>query len=328
MRVPTFPPPFLIDRIQQLGYATGPWRREDLVALWSEPMADKFIRDAKNAGWLVSPERGIYFVPSAMDLMTVNWLPPTIRSEVLVSRTLAAANLRYWCLSGMCREHGLDMGGPLFVTDLSSLDEQQEDLRSLGPSSASSRKRAASRQTVPWLDALIFIPALPQMVRPNVLEKYELPASPEVEGRRERMSHENTRANMVATFMVETAPEARNPADFPRIRRDARSIPYTTGPTTNDQAWVVALLASLGIARADELAVKLAKSAPELDRRDVQRHANMIGPPQPNKDWKKTMTEGPFPFLLVPPVLWGQMGADQASRRARALDHMVGGAIA
>src|SRR5438552_2110533 len=118
MAPPEFPPPFVIERTRRLGFGTGPWSRETLVEAWGAPTADKYIADAKAAGWLVSPRRGVYHVPPAQDIMLVAWLPEPARSEFLIARTLAAANVRAWCLSAWCRDQGLALAEPVFVTDL------------------------------------------------------------------------------------------------------------------------------------------------------------------------------------------------------------------
>ncbi len=104
MAPPTFPTGFITDKARRLGYGSGPWKREDLVALWGETTADKFVRDAKECGWLVSPQRAVYYVPAAADLMVGPWLNPPLRTEYIIARTLAAGRLKYWCLSSWCRD--------------------------------------------------------------------------------------------------------------------------------------------------------------------------------------------------------------------------------
>src|SRR2546427_8953545 len=116
--VPIFPPRAVIDRVLELGFLSGAWRRQELADRWGDSVANKFIQDAKEFGWLVSPFANEFYVPPAQDLMVVCWLPQPQRQEFVISRTLAATRLRYWCLSSWMRELGLEFREPLFVTDL------------------------------------------------------------------------------------------------------------------------------------------------------------------------------------------------------------------
>lgn len=328
MAVPEFPPPFVTDRVRSLGYGTGPWQREQLVERWGAPTADKFIGDAKAAGWLISPFRGIYYVPAAQDLTVVSWLPEPARSEFLVSRTLTAARIPSWCLSAWARERGLEMGQPVFVTDLGVRDAS----RRLPAGKASGRKalretaRAVAQglPSVPFLESLVIVPLMPPASDSALVREVLVPEDPSMETRRQNAQNIGKTAAALADLafssLLSQRPDPAGAMEGVNEERKQRGIRYAVGRGVDDAAWIVAVLASLGTPRIEELvATQMDKTRPP-DGGSVQRWAGLIGPPQPSTAWKEAVAQGPFPYLLVPPFLWSEMGADQAARRFRMLD--------
>lgn len=332
---PEFPPPFVIERTRSLGFGTGPWRREDLVRVWGEPTADKFVADAKAAGWLVSPYRGTYHVPAAQDLMLVSWLPEPSRLEFLVSRTLSSAGVRYWCLSDWARARGLDLGAPVFVTDLTTSKAPPEvtptaDRKALRAAVVLAAERLG---TLPYLENLLIVPQVPALDNRPSLRLALVPEDLAVEDRRKSLNMLSTAGigaigTLVWLFTKEYPREFADIGSLVRELEDqekqARGIAYSLGAPVVDFDWIAAVLLSLGTARIEEFLATWRKSE-RLAPTGIQRWAGLIGPPQPNENWKEAIRNGPFPFLLVPPTLWQQMGADQASRRFRILSSFGGG---
>jgi hypothetical protein len=164
---------------------------------------------------------------------------------------------------------------------------------------------------------------MPQLKDPTTVEFVLAPEASDVEARRRGART----APRFATGIVQVLevmrqnekprPDPLSDAEAEQLR--ARGIPYSLGPVVDEKEWMVALLAALGTARLEEFIRENASKAPQLDVNRIQRWAGLIGPPQPNDRWRETIKEGPFPYLLVPPSLWEQMGADQASRRFRML---------
>lgn len=329
MAPPEFPPPFVIERTRSLGFGTGPWSREQLVAAWNATTADKYISDAKAAGWLVSPSRAVYYVPAAQDVMLVAWLPEPIRTEFLISRTLAAANIRAWCLSAWCRDQGLALPDPVFVTDLTQVTDPPRatiDRRALRTKAADLATRQGS---IPFLDNLLIVPAMPVVSAP-VPRAVLVPESPEVMDRRQRETQMGQAllglGALIALAVDKDVPEFRT--EFERLDQreaNARGVPYAVDGAIEDVSWVTALLATIGTSRIEELVVKTLRPKMKGKADAIQKWASLIGPPQPVSAWKVTLQEGPFPYLLVPPSLWAQMGADQAARRYRMLDQLARG---
>jgi hypothetical protein len=257
--------------------------------------------------------------------MVVPWLPEPERKEFLISRTLAAGRIRYWCLSAWCRKRGLDLGTPVFVTDLQEPTadgpkRRRDDRKGLW---ADARAAAEARTRLPFLETLILVPRMPQLKEPSTVEFVLAPEASDGEARRRGART----APRFATGIVQVLevmrqnerprPEPLSDAEAEGLR--ARGIPYSLGPVVDGEEWKVALLAALGTARVEEFIRENASKAQQLDVNQIQRWAGLIGPPQPNDRWRDTIEEGPFPYLLVPPSLWEQMGADQASRRFRML---------
>lgn len=326
MAPPEFPPPFVIERTRSLGFGTGPWTRDRLVQAWGAPTADKYIGEAKGAGWLVSPSRGVYHVPTAQDIMLVSWLAEPARSEFLISRTLAAANLRAWCLSAWCRDQGLELGAPLFVTDLSNLDGAPRALdRKVLQADAA---KALERPAPPFLENILIVPAMPASSGPHP----RLAMVPEAEEAIDRRRMEKQTAQLafgivglIALAIEKDIPKEPTSGLKKHDEREtaAKAIPYVVDGRVVDEAWVLALLASIGTSRIEELVAKKLKASATRRADAIQRWASLLGPPQPITSWKETLREGPFPYLLVPPFLWAEMGADQAARRYRMLDQLT-----
>lgn len=329
MAPPEFPAPFVIERTRSLGFGSGPWSREQLVEAWGAPTADKFISEAKAAGWLVSPARGVYHVPTAQDLMLVSWLPEPARLEFLISRTLAASGLRFWCLSAWCRERGLAFAEPVFVTDLteppqtlaSAFKPVRRDLR------AQAAMIAAKRSTLPFLENLVIVPSMPQVTQP-VPRVALVPEATEVVARRRRET-QMTQAGFGLAALIMYAIDKEVPSEFTTEfqklearESGTRGIPYAVDGAVADDAWITALLASIGTSRIEELVTKKLKPMMQGRAEAIQRWASTFGPPQPVSAWNQTLREGPFPYLLVPPSVWSEMGADQAARRYRMLEQL------
>jgi hypothetical protein len=325
---PEFPPPFVIERTRALGFGTGPWTRDRLVQAWGAPTADKYIGEAKAAGWLVSPSRGVYHVPPAQDIMLVSWLPEPARSEFLISRTLAASNIRSWCLSAWCRDNGLTFPEPIFVTDLTpntNAPRGQIDRRALQLNAANV---AAQRNSIPFLDNLLIVPALPA-IGARVPRMAMVPESSEALDRR-KMETQLGQAGLGILGLIVYAIEKEVPTDlvtefqkFEGREAAARGVPYAVDGAVTDDAWITAILASIGTSRVEELVTKKLRPAMKGRADQIQRWASLFGPPQPVASWKETLQRGPFPYLLVPPSLWSEMGADQAARRYRMLDQLL-----
>lgn len=328
MAAPEFPPPFVVERTRALGFGTGPWAREQLVEAWGAPTADKYIAEAKSAGWLVSPSRGVYHVPIARDVMVVSWLTEPARSEFLVARALAAADVRAWCLSAWLRDRGLMLPEPVFVTDLTPLDAKPRapfDRRAL----KSAAEVAAKRTSPPFLENLLIVPLLPAS-GPPAFRVELVPEAPEALQRR-RM--ETTLAQLglgiggLLAYAIDEEWPREVSSELAKVRAreaDSRGIPYAVDGALADLAWVAALLASLGTARVEEFVERRLRASLNGRRDEIQRWASLIGPPQPSSSWRETLANGPFPFLLAPPSLWSDMGADQAARRFRMLDRLAG----
>lgn len=332
---PEFPAPFVIERTRTLGFGTGPWTREQLVERWGTPTADKFIGEAKAAGWLVTPYRGTYFVPAAQDLMVVSWLPEPARAEFLVSRTLASADLPFWCLSEWCRRNGLELGAPVFVTDLGAAEaaggEGPRQLRDRKAARDAARKAATTRLTLPFLDNLLIVPLMPGMeVRKEpAVSLVPEPAETVATRRTRQVATQGIIAliGLASYALTKEAPVGLDETLQERgsMEKTARGIAFSVGPAVSDPSWTVALLAALGTPRIEELVSRLLREKKAPDLAKVQRWAGWFGPPQPVAGWKEAIQSGPFPFLLVPPALWSEMGADQAARRFRMLERVGGG---
>lgn len=326
---PDFPAPFVIERTRSLGFGSGPWSREQLVDTWGAPSADKFISESKAAGWLVSPARGVYHVPSAQDLMLVSWLPEPARLEFLISRTLAASGLRFWCLSAWCRERGLEFAEPVFVTDLTeptptlagAFKPVRRDLRTQAAAIAS------KRATLPFLENLLIVPSMPQVTQP-VPRVALVPEAADVVDRRRRET-QLTQVGFGLAALIMYAIDKDVPSElateFQKLEAregSTRGIPYAVDGAVADDAWITALLASIGTSRIEELVTKKLRPTMQGRAEAIQRWASTFGPPQPVMSWNQTLREGPFPYLLVPPSIWSEMGADQAARRYRMLEQL------
>jgi hypothetical protein len=325
---PEFPGSFVIDRTRSLGFGSGPWSREKLVEAWGAPTADKFITEAKAAGWLVSPRRGEYHVPPAQDLMLVSWLPEPQRTEFLISRTLASEKIRAWCLSAWCRDKGLALPEAVFVTDLSRTSEPPRSKMDMGQLRATAPSLVTARGNIQYLDNLLIVPAMPETGQ--VIPRVSLvPESEQVVSRRKQENDIGTAAMGVAALLALAftgdMPNEVTLATMALKTREARmrGIPFAVDGAMADEAFVTALLASIGTSRVEELVLKELKPSSKQQAQLIQQWAATFGPPQLVTNWKDTLQDGPFPYMLVPPSLWSEMGADQAARRYRALQKLA-----
>lgn len=318
----------MIERTRTLGFGTGPWTRDRLVDAWGAPTADKYIGEAKAAGWLVSPSRGVYHVPTAQDIMLVSWLAEPARSEFLISRTLNAANIRAWCLSAWCRDNGLAFAEPTFVTDLTSPASAPRGAPERRTLQAKAAQLVAERSTVPFLDNLLIVPTMPAISAP-VPRVVMVPEAKEALDRR-RVETQLGQAGLGLAGLILLAIDNDIPdefsSEFQKLQTKeatARGIPYAVDGAIGDDTWITALLASIGTSRIEELVTRKLRPAMKGRGEQIQRWASTLGPPQPVSAWNETLRNGPFPYLLVPPSLWAEMGADQAARRFRMLDQLA-----
>lgn len=318
--VPSFPPDSVVAKALDLGFGSGPWDRAELSARWSESSANKFISDAKSFGWLISPFQNEFYVPPARDLSVVGWLPGFERQEFIVSRTLAALGVRYWCLSAWARARGLVFPQPLFVTDLGSLPTGiPTPPPEVTPPPESRLKQAVGRRAsswgrLPYLDSLIIVPEVPQTSR------FARPT-------RTVLTRGFPQKTGVKTWILE-----EDWKDAPDPEVGVRAIQYPLSPDVDDVAWVVALLFSLGLPRIDEVLEETLREAlveePRLkDRlrrrqkkppaplgRRIEQWAGLLSPPRPNDAWRELVAPGP-PYLLVPPELAADIATGAWARR-------------
>lgn len=287
-------------RVADLGYGSGPWARGELERRWGVSRANKTIDEAKQFGWLVSPSRGEFFVPTAADLAVMGWLTDARRAEFVLSRTIAAAGLRAWSLSAWAAERGILLPGPVFVTDLGSNTEPPAVARPRRAELEATRAARLDRaRGLTFLDQLIVVPALGRLA-----ETTQVQASDAGGGRAKGL------------------PAA------------ARLIEYAVGRTLDDVSWLFAFLAALDMPRLTEVARTLAEEAragaPRSRRTgrpvdDVlagaELWASFFGPLLPN-DGAKSIAAAPFPVTLVPRSLWPEVAAastDRAYGRTQAL---------
>lgn len=336
MTLPEFPSPSVIQRIQGLGYGSGPWQRETLVQWLGEANAEKFITEAKAKGWLIAPYRGTFFVPTAQDLAIVSWLPEPARSEFLISRTLTAAEVPYWCLSAWCREEGLELNQAVFVTDLGMRDTPAASTTDRKALWVEARKKAQSAKPLPFLDNLLIVPRLPPASSEPQVRTTLVPEVEAVSLRRQKEQMMGQAAvglvgllALGGAWLLDRGLPERLPSAFSsamkemgEFEKQARGIPYAVGPGISDRSWIIALLTCLGTPRIEELVGRLMRDTRAEEKKNVVTWATWFGPPQPNAGWTDAIHKGPYPFLFVPPVLWSEMGADQAARRFRLLRQM------
>lgn len=298
---PTFPPPSVVERAMELGFGSGPWERGALDARWGEPTANRFISDAKKAGWLLAPYRNQFFVPSARDLMVVDWLSGILREEFVISRMLAVLGLRSWCFSAWARKQGLVFPEPLFVSDLA-------------PEAPGEARSPA------FLDNLLIVPEVPPTSAFRPLTQAVLPAGISQAVGRPVSATDDMQSTM-------TPPGAL-----------ARMIPYELSPEVDDPAWVLALAAALPIPRIAERMEQIVNAQLEEDRkrpttaakgprrkpaeaflRRWERWQGRLGAPEPNRAWQERLKGKAFSYLLVPPSVWQELSSAGMAVRFESL---------
>jgi len=313
--LPSFPTPAVRNRVLELGFGSGLWTRADLEAKWGVSTANKFIDEAKAYGWLVSPFRNQFWVPTASDLMVVPWLSPRLRDEFILSRALAASGIKFWSLSAWARSEGLLFAQPLFVTDLSRRDEPYAGRKPIPDLEKDVRRRAEIVSKIPFLDRLIIVPELGKLGRMNGTFTTIGKGRPEI----------------VPPFTFMDAEEGTDrggePAKDAEVTRPTM-IRYSLAPTLEDPAWLIAFLIALDLPRTNIVVRKIAQEAIEKDARkgkkqrreedvlvEARRLSGRFGPALPNEDWKTLLRVAEFPFFLVPPDIWQEVASGTAARR-------------
>lgn len=315
--LPSIPTASIRERITELGYGSGPWSRIELSERWGASLANKVIDEAKEAGWLISPFRSQYFVPPARDLMVAAWLPPPQRLEFVISRSLAATGLRYWCLSAWARPRGVLFPSPAFVTDL-RLARGADATRTtpLRDLMAQSKAQAASLKRIPYLENTIIVPLLGELSQTSMKAWVSLPAKP-----KKKPSKELT-GDWTLTLIAD---EMANGGRF-----GPTYIDYSIGRGMDEPAWVIALLTALGLPRLRELIPRIVEETKEragLPRGgkrpkppardlfdDVSNWGAFFGPPALNENWQAVLKTGSFPYTLVPQTLWEETISAATSR--------------
>jgi len=323
-RPPSFPPPALVAKVLELGPGSGPWSRSELAARWGESSANKFIAEAKDAGWVVAPVTNAFYVPPARDLMTVNWLTGIAKQEFVLARTLAAGGFRCWCLSSWARRVGIETDKPLFVTDLSTPPERTSTIQSKAPPPASIAERnrhvAERIRTLPFLGNVILVPFLPQsrwigeeeiaVVGPGVTTTTQSPS------------------------WILGSPAKQEPSSPSTRPGDEARLSYPLAPAPDDPAWILALLAALGLARFNEVLPALTKKEaldePPLRRlvriplgERIRNWGGLFSPPEPNANWRTAFQSGRSQYLLVPEWLWKESASLSNARRFQDLSREV-----
>lgn len=325
MASPSFPPPALVDKVLELGFGSGPWRRSDLAERWGDSSANKFIADAKGAGWLVSPLINTFYVPPARDLMIVNWLAGLARTEFLISRMLAAAGFRSWCLSAWARSIGVETDEAVFVTDLGPAPS--EGPRAVAPTAPPpkaivDRNRSLARRirTLPFLDNVILAPFLPQSRRVGETINVALPAG---------LPKKLVAPNWILDDLPkkEGSPLSRS---FGSPESDARRISYPLTPVVDDIAWILACIGALGLPRFNEMLPGLVKKEARREppplravrtalTSRIRNWAGLFSPPEPNTDWRTVFESGRTQYLLVPASMWALAASLSNARRFQDL---------
>lgn len=299
-------------RITELGYGSGPWTRAELSETWGPALANKVIDEAKDFGWLISPYRGEFYVPPARDLMVAAWLPPAQRHEFVISRSLSATGLRYWCFSAWARRRGLLFTAPLFVTDLQpsrgpsrKMDAPLHELIKLGQQKASRVKKA------PYLENTIIVPLLGDLSSTPMRAWVSLAAKPKKKPPKE--VGDSWPGSLVADDMATGG------------RFGPTYIDYSVGRALEDRAWLIAFLNALNLPRIHEAMRTLAAEETGRDAQDppeetaqvlarATRWSAYFGPPTPNEAWSSILGSGSFPYLLVPKSLWDESLSAATSR--------------
>jgi hypothetical protein len=326
--IPTFPPPAVAERVLELGFGSGPWTRADLSDRWGDSSANKFIDDAKKAGWMVAPLNNTFYVPPARDLMIVNWLTGLAREEFILSRMLTAAGFRSWCFSAWARSVGIETAEALFVTDLAALAPAtagpNRPSKAPPPKDLADRNRALLDQigTLPFLENVLLVPFLPQSGRRGEEVTFQLPV-----GVAKKIQTPN--------WVLDPGPRAAYPARPIPVttgapEMDARRITYPLTPILDDVSWALALLAALGLPRFNERFADLfrteAQREPLLARAvrtpfavRLRNWAGLFSPPEPNTNWRTVFQSARTQYLLVPDSLWRQAASLTNAQRFQSL---------
>ena len=339
---PIFPPPAVVERAIELGFLSGPWTRHELSSKWSESVANRFIQDAKEYGWIVSPFPNEFYVPPAKDLMVVGWLPQPQRHEFIISRTLAATQLKYWCLSSWLRNRGLETAEPLFVTDLSpvsSVSTIKESVPYRKPSQLEIIERNAeianALKRVPFLDNLIIVPEIPQVSRFSVPVRTVLTKRP-------------TSKPFRFDWLLEEGGYPEEPQEIMSKRAWQDSIGgeirYMQSPGIADRSWIVALLIAINLPRITEKMPGILKR--EIDRErhriltaqpnavraldelesefldNVSNWSAFFGQIAPNDSWENTLKKKAFPYLLVPWSVSSELASEAPSKGYETLRNL------
>lgn len=285
--------------------------RSELARRWGAANANKFIQEAKEFGWLVSPFRGIFYVPPMEDLLVVGSLSDPQRREFLLSRTLAAAGYRFWCLSAWASLRGVELPGPAIVTDLSrgKRDVSQQKAEETGVPSVRAiternRKIADGLSALPVEESLVLVPYVPRIGGPDVRVPVVVPAAPA----------------RVAEYAWLGAGETANAV---------RTVTIVMSPGVADSAWIAALLQAIGIPRlrgvlprllAEDRGQVKGGAKAMLDR--VRNRMGLFGPPEPNERWGSVLATGQYPYLLVPPALWKEVIDTSFSMRYQSVSEL------
>ena len=341
-RIPIFPPPAVAERVIELGFLSGPWTRQELSFKWGESVANRFIQDAKGYGWIVSPYPNEFYVPPANDLMVVGWLPQPQRREFIISRTLAATQLKYWSMSSWLRDRGLETSEPLFVTDLSpvpSVSSFRDRVQYRRPSQHEIMERNAETvrtlKRVPFLESLIIVPEIPQVSRLSVPVRTLLTNKPTSKPFRfdwlmeeGGVQAEQRKAMSLRAWQASIGGEIR----------------YMQSPGIDDIAWVIALLIALDLPRITEALPKIVqnevseemnrslgtrpralKSKKEIETEFLDRVSNwgaFFGQAAPNDGWQRTLSAKVFPYMLMPLSVWSELTSGASSKGYEAVRNL------
>ncbi len=341
-KIPIFPPPAVVDRVTELGFLSGPWTRQELSLKWGESVANRFIQDAKEYGWLVSPFLNEFYVPPAKDLMVVGWLPQPQRQEFIISRTLAATRLKYWCFSSWLRDRGLETAEPLFLTDLSTVSPVSsfaERGQYRKPSQLEILERNSrivrTLKRVPFLENIAIVPEIPQFSRLSARSSISL------------MNKPTSKPYGFDWLPEESACQEQQPKTVNLRARQALiggEISYVQSPRIEDRSWVIAFLIALNLPRITEAIPKILQRevSGEKDRLmngrpssfrsgkevetvfldNVSNWGAFFGQAVPNDGWQKTLNMKVFPYMLMPWSVWSELASGAPSRGFEAVRNL------
>jgi hypothetical protein len=232
------------------------------------------------------------------------------------------------------RERGLEFPEPLFVTDLVPVKlprPSEQRPRQPPPSSAEIKERSAkaakSLKRIPFLSNLVIVPEVPQTSRLAFSARVVIPRG---------ISRKPFRYG----WLLEENPFPEESLSLPEGLRQpdfsGREIKFTLSPRIDDPAWIVALLIALNLPRIQEILPKIVerevnrelltrgdlegksvqtKRAMEADfLRRVSNWAAFFGQPAPNEGWQNVLSQGTFPFFLVPWRIWNEFSSRASTR--------------